>query len=119
MKANKITNSINILLNEDKFAKYTIQQVYDELGEEDFIDYVATAGNKIIKGLNNKFKTVSPHIQPGTRLSYPSINYYLSNTSNERFTIVIAFLRVGSLEPRIEYTTILTSMTINLFIALF
>jgi hypothetical protein len=40
LRANNITNSIYSILNEDKFSKYTAQQIYDELGEEEFQNYL-------------------------------------------------------------------------------
>ena len=60
MKASKLTNSINLLLNEDKFSKYTIKQIYDELGEEGFIEYIEDLCQKAIKlnVPNKKFKLV-------------------------------------------------------------
>ena len=62
MKANKITNSINILLNEDKFSKYTLKQIYDELGPEDFFDYLSNAALKIIKNIDKIFNGVKVEI---------------------------------------------------------
>ena len=49
MKANTLINSITSILNEDKFAKYTISQIYDELGKEDFLNYIEDICYKIIK----------------------------------------------------------------------
>jgi hypothetical protein len=58
MKAIDIINFIN----EDKFSKYTLQQIYDELDEEDFFDYLSKCALKIIKTLDEKFKAVKPKI---------------------------------------------------------
>jgi hypothetical protein len=54
LDANKLTNSINLLLNEDKFSKYTLDQIFDELGEEDLIEYLKSASLKIIKNIDSK-----------------------------------------------------------------
>jgi hypothetical protein len=51
MEANKIINSINFILNEDKFSKYTYRQIYDELGKEDFFDYIDDIVRKTIKNI--------------------------------------------------------------------
>ena len=40
MKAIDIINFIN----EDKFSKYTLRQIYDELGPEDFAEYLKDIG---------------------------------------------------------------------------
>lgn len=45
MKAIDIINFIN----EDKFSKYTIKQIYDELGSEEFINYIEDMVYKIAK----------------------------------------------------------------------
>ena len=50
MKSKYIINSINNILNEDKFSKYTLRQIYDELGSEDFLNYIEEIVLKIIKG---------------------------------------------------------------------
>ena len=52
MKANNITNSIYSILNEDKFSKYTYFQIFDELGADEFLEYLAELCKKAIK--NNK-----------------------------------------------------------------
>ena len=51
MEANKIINSITSILNEDKFSKYTISQIYDELGKEDFLNYIDDIVKKTIKNI--------------------------------------------------------------------
>ena len=51
MRANKLTNSIYSILNEDKFSKYTAQQIYDELGEEEFQIYLEKLVLKAAKGI--------------------------------------------------------------------
>jgi hypothetical protein len=48
LKAIDIINFIN----EDKFAKYTIKQIYDELGEDEFSDYIKELVYKVIKKEN-------------------------------------------------------------------
>jgi hypothetical protein len=55
-----VNNLLN-LINEDKFAKYTTQQIYDELGEEGFIDYMEEISYKAIKNVlpNQEFKILS------------------------------------------------------------
>jgi hypothetical protein len=58
MKANKLTNSINLVINEDKFAKYTISQIYDELGPEDFTDYMDAIAKKTIKNIDGLSKAI-------------------------------------------------------------
>ena len=65
MKAKDIINFIN----EDKFSKYTVRQIFEELGSEDFADYleklcynaVKLEKVKILDGmeLNNNDKMVS------------------------------------------------------------
>jgi hypothetical protein len=50
VKSKYIINSINNILNEDKFSKYTLRQIYDELGSEGFLDYIEEIVLKIIKG---------------------------------------------------------------------
>lgn len=62
MRANKLTNSINLLLNEDKFSKYSMQQIIDELGEDDFVDYLEKVTTKIIRNLDEKYIKVKPKI---------------------------------------------------------
>ena len=49
MKANNITNSIYSILNEDKFSKYTYFQIFDELGADEFLEYLAELCKKAIK----------------------------------------------------------------------
>ena len=48
MKAIDIINFIN----EDKFSKYTLRQIYDELGPEDFAEYLKDMTSKILKGID-------------------------------------------------------------------
>ena len=45
MKATDIINFIN----EDKFSKYTVKQIYDELGPEEFINYIENLVYRIAK----------------------------------------------------------------------
>ena len=61
MKANKITNSINNILNEDKFSKYTLIQIIDELGEEDFVEYLSNTALKISKSIE-VLKNLKPKV---------------------------------------------------------
>jgi hypothetical protein len=56
LKAIDIINFIN----EDKFAKYTIKQIYDELGEDEFSDYIIDVSTKIIK--TNKLMTADMEV---------------------------------------------------------
>ena len=70
MRANKITNSINILLNEDKFSKYSMQQIIDELGEDEFMDYLEKTCTKIIKNINEKFMNVRVRNVPRSNYAY-------------------------------------------------
>ena len=49
MKAIDIINFIN----EDKFSKYTVKQVYDELGEEEFFNYIDSIVRKVIKNIRD------------------------------------------------------------------
>jgi hypothetical protein len=58
MKSSYIIESINNILNEDKFSKYNLQQIYDELGEEDCIEYLQSLCNKIVKSNFSGFSTV-------------------------------------------------------------
>ena len=44
----KATDVINFI-NEDKFSKYTAKQIYDELGAEDFIEYLRKLILKAVK----------------------------------------------------------------------
>jgi hypothetical protein len=64
LKAITLINSISYILNEDKFSKYTARQVYEELGEEGFIDYLESICTKIIKNLNTEtnIKNVKPEV---------------------------------------------------------
>ena len=74
MHASKLINSIYSILNEDKFSKYTIKQIYDELGEEGFIEYIEDLCQKAIKlnVPNKKFKlTIRNDVYPN-RLVYTS-----------------------------------------------
>jgi hypothetical protein len=75
MKAIDIINFIN----EDKFSKYTSGQIYNELGKEDFIEYLEKICTKIINNLVKKrdLGPVKPEIKP---LSvYSSIHYRLDH----------------------------------------
>jgi hypothetical protein len=51
LKAIDIINFIN----EDKFSKYTVKQIYDELGHEEFVNYIETVSSKIVKNMNPKY----------------------------------------------------------------
>jgi hypothetical protein len=48
MQAFHLIKSINSILNEDKFATYTMKQIYDELGRDDFVTYIKKLLTKII-----------------------------------------------------------------------
>ena len=60
MKAIDIINFIN----EDKFSKYTVKQIYDELGKDDFIEYIEAIATKVVRSLNTvtKFNKAKPEI---------------------------------------------------------
>jgi hypothetical protein len=58
MRAIDIINFIN----EDKFSKYTLKQIYDELGKEDFFDYLSNTALKIIKNIDKIFNSVKVEI---------------------------------------------------------
>ena len=52
----KAIDIINFILNEDKFSKYTMEQIYDELGDEEFVNYIDDIVRSVIKdieGLKN------------------------------------------------------------------
>ena len=83
MKALKLTNSINILLNEDKFSKYTPKQVYDELGEDNFVNYIEQICTKVIRGYPN-FKTTTADMSPP---SNPSVMHFFPTYKGEEFII--------------------------------
>ena len=79
MKAIDIINFIN----EDKFSKYTAKQIYDELGHEDFVDYLSDTTLKIIKNIDEPLKNAkalimgtSPSIIIGYTFSGPSKDYF-------------------------------------------
>jgi hypothetical protein len=48
MKATDIINFIN----EDKFSKYTASQIYDELGYDDFVEYLESLCYRAVKAEN-------------------------------------------------------------------
>ena len=50
MRAIDIINFIN----EDKFSKYTASQIYDELGHEEFFNYLENICTKIIREVNTE-----------------------------------------------------------------
>ena len=60
MRAIDIINFIN----EDKFSKYTVKQIYDELGKDDFIEYIEAIATKVVRSLNTvtKFNKAKPEI---------------------------------------------------------
>jgi len=60
MRAIDIINFIN----EDKFSKYTVKQIYDELGKNEFIDYIETISTKAVRSLNTvtKFNKAKPQV---------------------------------------------------------
>jgi hypothetical protein len=47
------SKSIISILNEDKFSKYTLPQIYDELGQEDFADYIEALYKKAVSSVNS------------------------------------------------------------------
>ena len=47
------SKSIISILNEDKFSKYTLQQIYDELGQEDFAEYIENLYKKAVSSVNS------------------------------------------------------------------
>jgi hypothetical protein len=86
LRANKITNSINILLNEDKFSKYSMQQIIDELGEDEFVDYLEKVTTKIIRNLNEKYIRVKPKIVVTSTYKY-HLHYPLWGEVDSSFEI--------------------------------
>ena len=52
MNSLKTLNLIESVINEDKFSKYTLQQIFDELGKEGFVDYIEELVHKVIKVYN-------------------------------------------------------------------
>jgi hypothetical protein len=67
LKAIDIINFIN----EDKFSKYTAKQIYDELGAEDFIEYLRNLVLKAIKLTNLDYLV---NIKPVVSKDYISNN---------------------------------------------
>lgn len=49
MNSLKTLNLIESVINEDKFSKYMLQQIFDELGKEGFVDYIEQLVHKVIK----------------------------------------------------------------------
>jgi hypothetical protein len=86
MKASKLTNSIYSILNEDKFSKYTLIQLYDELGEEGFVDYIEEICTKVIRGYP-KFKGVVADIQLCSHSHLSTISFYPTSGRDEEFKI--------------------------------
>jgi hypothetical protein len=73
LKAIDIINFIN----EDKFSKYTIKQIYDELGEEDFLNYISDICYQTVKNHNLEHlvgmkinKTLTAHVNNGTNVGF-------------------------------------------------
>jgi predicted ester cyclase len=107
MKANKITNSINLVINEDKFSKYSMQQVYDELGKDGFIDYTTQLCSKIIKSVHKRFNAVIFELE--SSFSRPSLLFYLrkkrNNWGEENFVIDIIIKENTELKIEVYYNT--------------
>ena len=73
MKAIDIINFIN----EDKFSKYTIKQIYDELGQEDFLNYISDICYQTVKNNNLEYlvgmkvnKTITAEVNNGTNIGF-------------------------------------------------
>jgi hypothetical protein len=88
LKAINIINSISYILNEDHFAKYNLQQIVDEVGEEGLIEYVEAISTKIIRNLDTKtnFKNAKPTLDPR---GY--VVFYTSKTGTLKETIYITY----------------------------
>jgi hypothetical protein len=69
MQAFHLTKAISSILNEDKFSKYTALQIYDELGKEDFIEYLENALIKIVNKIE-LFKDAETDKHVGTLSAY-------------------------------------------------
>ena len=65
MRANKLTNSINLVINEDKFSKYTVKQIHDELDRTDFADYIISICNKSVRNLDTETNIKKAKSEPG------------------------------------------------------
>jgi hypothetical protein len=102
VKANKITNSINILLNEDKFSKYSMQQVYDELGKEDFIEYLKNICNKVVKNLDTE--TNIKKAEPSASKSLHGFSY--SATTGNLKEFISIYIGNWNEELQISYEVI-------------
>jgi hypothetical protein len=109
LKAFKLTNSINILLNEDMFNKYTMEQIIDELGEEDFFEYLEKTCTKIIRGLDERYATVKPKIVPRSiykyHIKYPigrKLSFEIRNYGQRKSLGVIFWHPTGSPSSEIK-----------------
>jgi hypothetical protein len=89
LEAIKLTNSIYSILNEDKFVKYTVKQIYDELGQEDFMDYLEKICTKIIKNLdtNTDIKDAIP------QTDFEAISYE-AETYGEPQYLLVEFIEI-------------------------
>jgi hypothetical protein len=98
MKANYIINSIISILNEDKFSKYTLSQIYDELGKEDFKDYLEQLCYKIIKSEKIYFlKNAQRNFSTYTEV--PAVVLYQIDARGYKESLRVVYLeRDGSLE---------------------
>ena len=89
MEALKLTNSINLILNEDKFSKYTVQQIVDELGEDEFKNYLEKICTKIIRNLDTatEIKDAKPFTEFGS-------TQYEAETYGEPQHLLVEFIEI-------------------------
>ena len=88
MKAIDIINFIN----EDKFSKYTLDQIFDELGGiEEFMEYLETVCTKVVRSLktDTEIKNAKPKITFNKFGEFWVLGYY-STTGNLREEIMIS-----------------------------
>jgi hypothetical protein len=85
MKAIDIINFIN----EDKFVKYTAQQIYDELGEEEFLNYIKKIMLKIINKID--FITSTKDIIVGRETNTVFVNFRDTIGTSFDFTIQVYY----------------------------
>ena len=93
MKALDIINFIN----EDKFSKYTLQQIYDELGKEDFVDYLANLYLKAAKLEGLEMKLESPNLYTGSLSAHITLSKNIEKLhKNQKDATDILYLAYNS-----------------------
>jgi hypothetical protein len=99
LKAIDIINFIN----EDKFSKYTANQIYDELGEEDYNDYIEKICTKVVRNLktDTEIKNAKPKINFNEfggfwMLSYRATTGHLREDINIAMGSLIIHYDIGS-----------------------